>query len=129
VLNVISRSSFELEPVFSTIVETAGRLCHADFAIVLWLGDVAHVSVRPSCYPGSHLASPVGDHDCPCTIFPGSPWLKRSLAYTPGASGSPRSSIAVCRPSLAGTVSDKGGTLTTRHDREPLRTRKVLPLG
>jgi hypothetical protein len=33
------------------------------------------------------------------------------------------------RPSLAGTVSDMGGTSTTRHDREPLRTRKVLPLG
>ena len=29
------------------------------------------LSVRPPCHPGrSHLASPVGDHDCPCAIFP-----------------------------------------------------------
>jgi len=88
------------------------------------------LSVRPPCYPGrSRFASPVGDHDCPCTIFPGSPWLKRSLAYTPGASGLPRSSIAVCRPTLASTESDMGGTATTRHDREPLRTLDVLHLG
>src|SRR5215813_1534476 len=43
--------------------------------------SIAHVSVRPPCYPGqSHLTSPVGDHDYPCTIFPASPWLKRPLA-------------------------------------------------
>jgi hypothetical protein len=92
--------------------------------------SVAHVSVRPPCHPGrSHFTSPVGDHDCPCVVFPGSPWLKRSLAYTPGASGLPRSSIAAGRPSLAGTVSDMGGTSTTRHDREPLRTARCYLLG
>ena len=45
------------------------------------------------------------------------------------ATGLPRGSIAVCRPDCAGTVSDMGDTSTTRHDREPLRTLKALPLG
>ena len=94
------------------------------------LAALVHVSVRPPCHPGrSPLASPVGDHDSPCAIFPGTPWLKRSLAYTPLATGLPRGSIAVCRPCLADTASGMGDTPSTRHDREPLRTRKVLPLG
>ena len=46
------------------------------------LAALVHVSVRPPCHPGrSPLASPVGDHDCPCAIFPVSLRLKRSLAY------------------------------------------------
>jgi hypothetical protein len=65
----------------------------------------------------------------PCAIFPGSPWLKRSLAYTPDVKGLPRSSAAVRRPSYAGTESGMGGTPTARHGREPLRTLEVLPLG
>ena len=73
--------------------------------------------------------SPVGDHDYPRAIFPNSPWLKRSLAYVPGAKGLPRSSAAVCRPNYAGAESGMSDTSTTRHDREPLRTLKVLPLG
>jgi hypothetical protein len=92
--------------------------------------SIAHVSVRPPCHPGrSHLASPVGDHDYPCAIFPDSLWLKRSLAYAPGAKGLPRSSVAVCRPNYAGAESGMSDTSTTRHDREPLRTLEVLPLG
>jgi hypothetical protein len=92
--------------------------------------SIAHVSVRPPCHPGrSHLASPVGDHDYPCAIFPDSLWLKRSLAYAPGAKGLPRSSAAVCRPNYAGAESGMSDTSTTRHDREPLRTLEVLPLG
>src|SRR5262252_206383 len=88
------------------------------------------LSARPPCHPGrSHLASPVGDHDCPRAIFPDSPRLKRSLAYAPGAKGLPRSSAAVCRPNYAGTASGMSDTSTTRHDREPLRTLEVLPLG
>ena len=88
------------------------------------------LSVRPPCHPGrSHFAIPVGDHDCPRTIFPASSWLKRSLAYTPWATGLPRSSIAACRPDLAGAESGMSGTSSTRHDREPLRTFEVLPLG
>src|SRR5262245_331994 len=84
---------------------------------------MVHVSVRPPCHPRrSHFASPVGDHDYPCTIFPAPSWLKRSLAYTPCEAGLPPSSIAACHPSLADTESGMDGISTTRHDREPLRT-------
>src|SRR5215204_310654 len=39
VLNVISRAPSQLQPVFEAIVETAGRLCEADYALVYRLQE------------------------------------------------------------------------------------------
>ena len=42
VLNVISRAPSELQPVFGAIVDTAARLCQADYAVVHRLRDGAY---------------------------------------------------------------------------------------
>jgi hypothetical protein len=92
--------------------------------------SIDHVSVRPPCHPGrSHLASPVGDHDYPRAIFPYSPWLKRSLAYAPGRERFTAQLGSRVSSNYAGSESGMSDTPTTRHDREPLRTLEVLPLG
>src|SRR5262249_30683735 len=92
--------------------------------------SIVHVSVRPPCHPGrSHLASPVGDHDCPRAAFPVSPWLKRSLASTPMRDRFTARLDSRVPSRCAGSVSGMGDTSTIRHDREPLRTLEALPLG
>jgi signal transduction histidine kinase len=45
VLNVISRSTAKVQPVFDALVGTAARLCKADFATIYQLIDCAYVPV------------------------------------------------------------------------------------
>src|SRR5216684_2266037 len=78
VLKVISRSAFDLEPVFKSMLENATRICGANFGVMnLWDGDnfnIAadynvppafaalrrHTSIRP--HPESGLAAVVRTH-------------------------------------------------------------------
>src|SRR3954454_2748363 len=48
VLNVISRAPSQVQPVFDAIVDTAARLCEADFAVVQMLNDGVYLIVANS---------------------------------------------------------------------------------
>ena len=54
VLGVISRSAFDLQPIFETVAESAVRLCGADKAVILRFdGELLHTVVAHNALPNS----------------------------------------------------------------------------
>ena len=64
VLNVISRSTSQLQPVLDAIVETAVRLCEADFALVSMLRDGLH-SLAAASNATDELVRHAAEHPLP----------------------------------------------------------------
>jgi GAF domain-containing protein len=65
ILNAINRSSFELQPILDTIVQTASRLCDAEFALIFKReGDEYHAAATNNAetafvkYASEHPLSP-----------------------------------------------------------------------
>src|ERR1035437_783876 len=55
VLNVISRSKFDLQPILQSVVDTAARLCRADTAVIFRLDQAIFRLARGSCVDPQYM--------------------------------------------------------------------------
>jgi hypothetical protein len=107
-------------------IRTTGLLTFA----LAGLTPAEHTSLTGSQLPDGRISRVrLATMTVPARSSLASPWLKRSLAYTPSATGLSRSSIAACRPDYAGTESGMGGTRLPAMTESPLAPLRCYLLG
>jgi hypothetical protein len=84
VLQIISRSPGDLEPVFASMLENAARVCEASMgAIYRWDGEGLHLVATHNMAPGTLKRSDVRHFDPHRTDMCGALWKPKQFSTSP----------------------------------------------
>jgi two-component system, NtrC family, sensor kinase len=87
VLNVISRSPSQIQPVLDAIVETAGKLCEAEFALAFRLGEDGQLHLVANSQTDRRYLEFLREHPVPLSVgtATGRAALERRTVHIPDA--------------------------------------------